>query len=547
MKTCFLVLGILLNLALNTLNKQHDIVVKSRFDKESSQALIDQIRIYFMNNGIGDPYNLEIKENIVIDLDSLLNDLPEDTQLWIKRFQELLRLQFFDSSSYVKIENLSYYVLDFNSDFRLGNYVGERLEYVTSNSIRDLQVKAAKLSFAFQFKSTQSNKPIEFLIEIENPEFVAKSLHDASLPMTWSSTLTNDSLLISLDSINIESVMKKVIEHPESIELNFTNIVIPNLSIKVGSKEIRFDEKKIKQFFFYNKEEFKRNILNMIETKYGPEFGNIIVDDPKVLELRRNQILAQDLKAVISLKEILLENKEIVHFGLQGSFCNDVSATEHRCVGGRVISYERRSSSADNFIKSMNELNFLLSESKKNIAVSVSENYLNNMIESSIKLGLWDEMLEGGNFQFGPQKVFVLAETKGESFSLYLDIIHTLSLTDRILVGKDKIRFPVKLLINLKIQEIDGIPHFKIMAKELATDREVLLKGYPQYNLESTIPNVPRFRKRVIESVLNDLKQFNDKTFIDLELQEFKGTYLKHLEFYSDGQGRGNAILDFYN
>jgi hypothetical protein len=52
-----------------------------------------------------------------------------------------------------------------------------------------------------------------------------------------------------------------------------------------------------------------------------------------------------------------------------------------------------------------------------------------------------------------------------------------------------------------------------------------------------------RFRKKVIDGIMDDIRPFDQKILVDLELKELKGTYLEQLSFFSDGQGRANAIL----
>jgi hypothetical protein len=69
-----------------------------------------------------------------------------------------------------------------------------------------------------------------------------------------------------------------------------------------------------------------------------------------------------------------------------------------------------------------------------------------------------------------------------------------------------------------------------------------LIDGLPQYGIVSTVANI-RFRKKVIKEIMKEINEFNNNILIDLELLEFKGTYLEELEFFSDGLGRANATL----
>jgi hypothetical protein len=175
----------------------------------------------------------------------------------------------------------------------------------------------------------------------------------------------------------------------------------------------------------------------------------------------------------------------------------------------------------------------------------VSEQFLNELIDSTIENGLWDKILNGKDFKLGAERSFILAEEKGELFTLYLDIIYRLKGSDRILVGRSELRFPVKLMIALKVVEIQGIPHFEISVKKVATDEKLLLSGVPSLNLPTTVGGVPRFRKKVVNSILTEVNAFDGQTLIDVEVKELIGTYFHRLELYSDGLGRGTATLGF--
>ena len=183
-------------------------------------------------------------------------------------------------------------------------------------------------------------------------------------------------------------------------------------------------------------------------------------------------------------------------------------------------------------------------QKRANIVFSISEHYINQLITAAAQAGLLE--LGGEGFRLGPEKAFILAEEKGEGFSLYLDIIHKLKKSQRILVGKSELRFPVRMNIGLKIILEDKIPHLKIKVLNLKTDTDLLLEGKPEYGLQSNV-NTVRFQKKVIEGIMEDIQPFDQKVLVELELKEFKDTALEELSFASDGKGRANAVLYMEN
>ena len=98
------------------------------------------------------------------------------------------------------------------------------------------------------------------------------------------------------------------------------------------------------------------------------------------------------------------------------------------------------------------------------------------------------------------------------------------------------------MCIGLNIHNTNGTPRLVIKVLGLNTTDELLLKGAPAYGLKSNV-NTVRFQKKVLAAIHEDIKGFNNKEMVHLELEEFKDTYLEELDFFSDGLGRRTAVL----
>ncbi len=118
MKYFLVILSLISQLAFGA--SHDDIVIKSRLDHQSSAAFINRIRTFLINNNFGDPYNREFEAPVEVDFNKVLDDLPENTQSWIKELQNLLNLKLFESNYILRIENFSYQIQGFNSElFRI--------------------------------------------------------------------------------------------------------------------------------------------------------------------------------------------------------------------------------------------------------------------------------------------------------------------------------------------------------------------------------------------------------------------------------------------
>lgn len=520
-----------------------DVVLKSRFDLESSESFINQLRIIFKNNNIGDPYSQEFKKDINIDLAEAIDEMPEDTQSWVRDVQSVLQLKLFESDYNLRIQKLRYSVEEFNSEFFSKSRSNERIEYVTKSYVKGLHLSAEKISFEVELKRTQNGDPIRFSFDLTRPEFIINPEIVAQLPMQWSTFIQPDNILLSLEGIDLRSIMASVVKRPELIDLSADDMHMPKVSIKVGNKEIRFDERKIKAFFIRNKEPLKKGILDLLNIKLKDRLANIMKENPKSAQIPRTYGIAGDVPSVVKVENMRVADN-ILQIDMDGYFCGKADLKENFCSASRVEVKKRRIIEDSSVIKSLEEMDRLLLERDKNIAFSVSEDFLNQLIMASIRNGLWDKVLEGEDFVLGDEKAFVLAEKPGE-LSLYLDIVQTLKGSQRILTGRSEIRFPVKFLIRMDVLDVHAIPHLQIKVTSVESQESDILKGYPQYGLPTTVNSVPRFRKKVLKSIMESIADFQGKVLLEIELPELKGSYLHRMEIFSDGYGRGTATIGF--
>lgn len=543
MKFSFLISLFLISLSLGAQETQ-DIVFKSRFDNESSDALINRLRSFLIINKFGDPYKQVIKKPIVVDLSKALSEMPEDTQSWIRELQKIFKMKLFDSEFKLVVEELGYSINHFAPRFGLSSSHNNRIEYVTNNNVNGLKLTAKKISFEVELKKNAELQGIKFDIQFLNPEFLIQPELLLEIPMGWNTTLREEDLLISLQSVDLRKVFALAIEQPELIDLSIQEFSMPDVSFRIGNKEIKFDPVKIENFFTSKKDQMKKGILDLVNERMQSRLENILKDSPEELSIPRLNSIHGTIFGVFDISQMNANKTGILQVNLDGHFCPLTSPHDQFCTDSKIPAKMRRIIPNSSFDRSMREINRFLIEKQANIAVSVSEHYINQLIEATIDGGLWEPDLSKKGLTLGPEKAFVLAYEKGETFSLFLDVIYRLSRPQRVLIGRSHLRFPVKMKIGLKIESPDGLPRLKISVKEVVTDRELILNGLPEYNLVSTVRG-SRFNGKVVSTILGDLRSFEDTELIDLELMEFKDSYLEKLQFLSDGMGRGTAIINF--
>lgn len=519
-----------------------DIVIKLSLDQQSSAPLIERVRTALINNNLGDPYNQTFSTPLVVDFNQVLAELPRDTQTWIKELQTVLSLKLFDSNYKLRVEEFSYSIHKFSTELQPFPVDLNRIEYVTLNTVKGLKLSAEKISFQVELERNQNGPPIKFGIDLIKPEFIIGPELLLELPMGWHSNFLPDSLMVSLHSIDLSKIFAKITENPSLVNLQVKDLIMPDVSFRIGNREIRIDRDKIKKLMIDRREEMKMAIIDLLQIRMQERFSNIIKDKPQEVFLPRHMSVAASVNPIFELKSMDAEaSQKMLEVMVDGHFCrtqNEVS--QNHCEASQLQAKIRRVITPETFVESMKDIDQLFSQKRANVAVSVSEHYLNQVIEAAAASGLLD--LAGEDFTIGSEKAFILAEEKGESFNLYLDVIYKLSRSERILVGRSELRFPVHLSIGIKIIDVDGYPRFQIKVLSNKTNEKLLIKGLPQYDLKSTVGSV-RFQGKVLSKIMERMKPFDRKVLLDIELKEFKGTYLEQLNFLSDGRGRATAIL----
>lgn len=541
MKTTLFLAIFLVTSAHGAIEGQQDIVIKSRLDYQSSATLIMRLRTFLINNQLGDPYNKTIQAPIKIELGQVFRELPTETQEWIREFQSLLNLSVLDSKYGLRVDKLFYSIEAFNSEVKPLTSGLNRVEYVTANYVRGLKLGAENISFVVELQRTITGEPIKFEIQLIQPLFVLNPDLMVELPMLWNSQLLPDSLLVSLNTIDLSKVFDRVVKNPELIDFKVQDLAMPDVSIRVGQREVKLDKLKIKKYLTDHKSEMKIAILDIMQQRLQGKFSNIIKDAPIEIFMNRSLTTTGEISTIFNLKSLNADTEtRVLEARVDGQFCANGLLEDKRCRSRQVEAKLRRVIDDATFSRSISEIDMRFSEKRSNVAVSISEHYINQLIMAAVDAKLLE--LGGGNFRLGSEQAFVLAEEKAEGFNLYLDIINKLQGSQRVMVGRSELRFPVRFKIGLKIEKINDSPRVQIKVLKVDTPDDLLINGIPKYGLVSNLAGV-RFRDKVLKAIHGDLAPFDQKILVDIDLKEFKDTYLEELNFSSDGLGRATAVL----
>ena len=242
-------------------------------------------------------------------------------------------------------------------------------------------------------------------------------------------------------------------------------------------------------------------------------------------------------------------NGEHVLTQLDGDFCTLESyvTLKKDCIKQKQTLATKSRLTENDHARSLEDMRDLIEEGDANIVVSVSEDYINKVLATSLDAGLWNESLQAAGVKLGPNKPFLRLDEKNSAYgTLYMDMIFVPTRMQQIALGSKEIRFPLVLKAGLKITKDKKVPIFTIHVADIDTSDEVLLNGKPEIGVVSNIHEL-RLKKKVLETLRAQTKALINKDVVSLRYPELRGLDLEKVDFTSDGVGRMNALIRLRN
>ncbi len=522
-----------------------DIILQTRLDESNSPMFIEQARSVLINNGLNDPYRYQLKKPLEVSLDEAIAGASGESQEWYRNLQKFLSIKLFESNYMLQVNDFAYDISDYNVKLKATRENGG-FSFTAKNLIYRPQLSASSIKLIVALNRGSKLPPISFDISIINPKFTIDKEASVDILMSWGSLLSKSGFDFHFKEVDLTSLFLDMAADPESYQFSWDDLEVPELKLKVGSKTLKIDSEKLKNYIRRNQEEFKLAIIDMIMTQKKIKQGEKFVIKPDMkFSLSRKFGFHSDINGEFYIEKDELISTYVLRHELNGIFCLPTyfgfdSVEESHCEGLPSPVPPRRQITQAQYNQSVKMFSELFEKHNASIGLSVSEDYINRLIRTIVEGGLFET--NGKEFGLGPQKAFALSDTKGSEFSLYVDILYKTTKSQRLLIGKKELHFPVKLMAKLSIEHKNDVPHLMIdISRHVSTD-ELLRHGVPKFGLVSNVDDT-RFTKKVLKGIRKGVATFVGKRLVEVNLDELKGSYLENMQFIADGQGRAMAIV----
>ncbi len=176
--------------------------------------------------------------------------------------------------------------------------------------------------------------------------------------------------------------------------------------------------------------------------------------------------------------------------------------------------------------------------------LSISENYLNRWIHSSIIAGLWRETLDANHLEFGEKEAFFDFSQNTPHPVLILDL-HYLgdgTFPTKVLVNaKHPLEFPLRLETELSLPLAENVTVLTLKTVKIASSLTEIRNGLAQYQIPSHL--IPLLQRTVAKMIVKMGESFNGKTALEIPLPILKDVAFADPQFQVSELGSIQLLL----
>lgn len=524
--------------------KAPDILVDSKLDFDWSGVLVSKVRRLLKNYGISDPFKQKINEPIVVSESLIEGYLNPQSKELVSELGNLVGLNILRAKTKVTLYGLSYDIKDFKTELKATEEHKDGLVIASDFSASQLNVSADKVRLSLVLPGKNNESVLD--IDIVNPVVHANEERLINFYAKVKIKDNADSYKLLMENADFDRMAQNIAESPGAIDLRYDKIIVPEISLRVGNRNLDFSPAKIEKLLKERHEGIKGLLVAQFSSLLKKGLGTSILKVIEKYEIKKEYWLdANVLKSQIGISQFTSSfTRNNLEIKMPGDFCTSEKflSLKKGCLKSKVTQVSKSRLSNNLHLSSVDHMKDLIEGGSANIVASISEDYVNKLLVTTYDAGLWKETLDEAGVMLGPNKIFMRMDERGDSGTLYMDVLYQPKKLERIAVGAKEVRFPLILKVALRIEKHDNTPTVIIRLNDVDLSESTLLNGRADLGLVSNI-NSLRFKKKIIKTITKEIGKFKNKDVIELRYPEIKGLGLDKVEFVSDGNGRMNVLM----
>jgi hypothetical protein len=550
----FLILG------LCPATEAQDLILQTRLEKNTLDALIHQTRTVLNHTKIGDMLKGETELNR--DIFYTLAELTKSQNYTKFRqiFSNVFKIDLNHAKIRIRIPKVSYEVetlsvspldlqvndpiLNLNlsaslSGLKASLLNGLEVDLLVTNptTLQDESYLTAKMNpLTFEIPSKlhpvtfdvnfEARRADQFYLQLKNynlnqiPNFVQNNIEEFVI---------RDDLLqkeLSADSIQVNPVVVRLNQLTRSISFDSFKPILQERLDTIISEMIN-------------------KVSLSLKNSIGPKILNTVFNHESKSDLIiQNKAIYSRLKTS-SFSEPY-ENQ--LSFGLTGEICTAESfqLKANQCSEDLSSLKPIREISPESQKAALNEIATSLSRSESDMVLSISEEFINKSLATTVKAKLWNQALQKKNIELGPKGIFMIFNRKTQSPEIYLDALYKgdgKGLKKFLVNERKPLHFPLRISTELVFSLDQGTPHLQVKTLKVVSTQDEIINGIAEYGLETKL--IPWMKKRIANIILDMTQEINGQTAIDLALPILKESSIDQTRIESSENGRLNLYFKF--
>jgi len=535
-----------------------DLFLQTRVEQNTLSSLVDKSRVLLNNADIGDHLKgvIDFKDDITFSIDELIHD--PDFLTFKDVFSSVFKLDLKNAVIRIRIPKIGYQIEELHA---------KPLNIAVQDPILDLGITAFIKGY-----TTTLNEGLDLDLMINNPK---SNKLESYLTAHLAPTTINIPNTIEPLSFNIDFEVKRDQEFKYNLKNydltsipDYINRHIKDLSITESDKKVPISSESISVNPVTVKLSNLTRTLNfdtfkpILQKKFDVIISSII---SKLGLSLQDSIGPMVLKAAFSdttRSDLIIQNDHIYTRYLTSSFSQPASNQLKLGVTGEVCTADLfkqfndqcnqhvnfpapvRVISEEDHQKANEEISESLSLGNSDLVLSMSEEYINRLLYSTIQAKLWNDTLDKQHLTLGPKGAFLIFNQRTATPELFLDVIYSGDGkgVQGLLVNKNKpLRFPLKINTSIDFINQNGIPHMIIKTNKVLSTIDEIILGVPEYDLPSHL--IPMFKKKIAKMVLKMSADIEGQTAVDMDLPILKNIDLEKTLHEASPFGRLNLFF----
>ena len=545
-----------------------DILIYSRTSSEWNVFLLEEFRILMNNIDLGyiDPKQINLSDPIIYSNENIKEYVTDDLHDILKDVGRIVGLNYAGIKAELIVNKFGYSITKIVPRIKPLEGADGNVTLHSTIGIEGLEASASDILLQFSIQGLKK-KPT---IRIPNPTIVLKRGTKIDFDLDLKFIEQNNRMKLDLQNGNFSRITEMLTLDHELIDIIFDESAVefPKIEASFGGRDLSLNHERVISKILENKDQlkvllfdqlhelFKRNLADSILKK----FDNISFPTGKWIESDSEDMFPVFLRVL----DFSVPFKDTFLAEVAGDFCTQVGYVElsSGCIHSRLTSLPIDVRTEDDLAYSQVKIkDDFKSRADLKFVASISENYLNKSIVTSLDSGMWNSIFEQVGIKLGDQKILLKVDEEGDTVSVLVDVIYALSGVQSVFLLKKYARFPVILKAKMRVENgISGDTYgaqvvFSIYDIDL--DEEILKNGHKKYGFPSNIKNMNRiFRRKVINTIKKELVDYDapvradrlkDWQGIDLPavpLPQVNNMHLEMMKLNSDGRGRVSIIFE---